>query len=163
MNWLERYQYQMRRTRFLGIIGASLVLLSVALEVASILNALSLVDASVRSPELVARLRENFLLLGLVAVVFGVRIGALASLERMPYYWLVATFIAAIAVLTSYRVWELWPTLYQRCGLDGICFGLENSGYSMSWLFVSSGVYFLFSMIRTTTTAIYSAFVDQYK
>ena len=154
--WIESYEETMRRTRWLSILGAALVFVSVAREVGAFVVAMRYAE---RYPTEV--FIENLFQFSMVAIVVVARVAILCSKNR-PYYQNTVSWVATSVALMLYLWWTMPPQVNQICSGNGVCFGI----YDMSRpdTIRQAGIVFpIISLIRSTATAFYVQFNNRYR
>ena len=167
MNWLEKYQYYMRRTRLLGITGAVLVLVSIVVETYNLIGIALSTEAESAPPDLFSILGQAFLLALCLATVFGTRLWILVLRPNRPYwqYWI--SYLIAVGTAFAFAWWHAWSEIFfpaqAECGISRagqICFGIYDFSRT-DWVVVSTVLFCYLSIIRTALTATYAVLVKK--
>ncbi len=127
MSWVDRYQREMRRSRWVGITGAMLVLIAVVRELYAALYVISITE-SLGTDE-VAQVLVPPLFVG---IAFVARAVALRSAER-PYYNSppAGSFVPASRPLTSGGRWHLLPCATREESVLTFMILLGRTGYGL--------------------------------
>jgi len=154
MSWVDRYQREMRRSRWVGITGAMLVLIAVVRELCAALYVISITE-SFGTDEVAQALVPPLL----VGIAFVARAVALRSAER-PYYQLTASWFVCACVAASYIWWTLAPP--SVCKEGGVCFNFYDISRP-NWVETALTWFLVISFVRSTITGLYAAFKREYK
>ncbi len=169
MDWFERYKYQMHRTRLLGVVGASLVVISGLIEVATLLDAVRYSEASLSDSEFRQIFVKEFAFVLSLVIIFSARLWVLFPRTIRPYHKYFASsafaFAAALVYVFHARWFEMFaPPSVQECVPEPgrICFGIYAIART-SWILITTVFYVWLSILRAVTTAVYAVFVPKYK
>ena len=159
MSWIEKYQYYMRRTRLLGIIGAGLVVASSCTEMWYSANVVLRSGTGILDTQFIETNLDVFLFAPVIAVIFVLRMVVLSRRSEGPYRLHVASWIGSMAIVMA--LWT-WDYSVRSCGESKLCAGIYDIGRT-SMLEIYPRFYIFGSLLRSAATALYATLKHKYR
>ena len=145
----------MRRTRVIGIVAATLIVLSTLQEAAETLFAYSINESKSWDVRFHVVSYISWLVFLLLALIL--RICILRASTRTDYRWLVGSWLVVVAIVISCLYIYARQTSNQTvCGADGVCFNLYDISRSVI-LYPAATIYIFLGLFRSAVTLLVAA------
>ncbi len=158
-DWFKAYRELVVRSRAIGIVGASLMIMAVFNELYATYQAMLIAEIAWPRGVLI-----QVGLVVLVGIVFCGRVGVLFLAKRLPFlcqsvsWWL--SFAMAVMYVYLTAPYYQDPTV---CDANGICYGIYDMSHRSNLVILLTWFWPIMSLVRFATTSAYAAYTVRHK